>query len=222
MLPTTDGINQALAHHLAYLASSPHVCRKGRKLQEQDVNKVSSASPASVLLHVKLLCCIPHSCSRVTTHVPAMYGFHQEQHFYTLQLAKQKELKSTDSWVMTSPNEAGFVKLPNERILFTSPPRTHLQISTPNTYPGTEPFSAKSDAGVVYITNQRVRKAFRAWASTDDVVDSLPTFDLHPRAPILLRTHTQPPRYLRASTILWCQLLGRTLQASPRRWHPTQ
>jgi hypothetical protein len=161
VLPTTDGINQALAHHLAYLASSPHVCRKGRKLQEQDVNKVSSASPASVLLHVKLLCCIPHSCSRVTTHVPAMYGFHQEQHFYTLQLAKQKELKSTDSWVMTSPNEAGFVKLPNERILFTSPPRTHLQISTPNTYPGTEPFSAKSDAGVVYITNQRVRKAFR-------------------------------------------------------------
>lgn len=57
---------------------------------------------------------------------------------------------------MTSPNEAGFVKLPNERILFTSPPRTHLQISTPNTYPGTEPFSAKSDAGVVYITNQRI------------------------------------------------------------------
>jgi len=34
VLPTTDGINQALAHHLAYLASSPHVCRKGRKLQE--------------------------------------------------------------------------------------------------------------------------------------------------------------------------------------------
>jgi hypothetical protein len=58
VLPTTDGINQTLAHHLAYLASSPHVCRKGRKLQEQDVNKVSSAFPASVLLHVKLLCCI--------------------------------------------------------------------------------------------------------------------------------------------------------------------
>jgi len=60
------------------------------------------------------------------------------------------------NWVMTSPHEEGFVKLPNERILFTSPPRTSLQISTPNTYPGTEPFSAKSDAGVVYITNQRI------------------------------------------------------------------
>lgn len=57
---------------------------------------------------------------------------------------------------MTSPNETGFVKLPNERILFTSPPRTSLQITTPNTYPGTEPFAAKSDAGVVYITNQRI------------------------------------------------------------------
>ena len=88
-----------------------------------------------------------------------MYAFHQEQHFYALQLAQQKGLKSTDSWVMTSPNEQGFVKLPNERILFTSPPRTSLQISSPNTYPGTEPFAAKSDAGVVYITNQRVSMA---------------------------------------------------------------
>jgi len=57
---------------------------------------------------------------------------------------------------MTSPHEEGFVKLPNERILFTSPPRTSLQISTPNKYPGTEPFSAKSDAGVVFVTNQRI------------------------------------------------------------------
>lgn len=57
---------------------------------------------------------------------------------------------------MTSPNEAGFVKLPNERILFTSPPRTSIQISTPDQSPGHEPFSAKSDAGVAYITNQRI------------------------------------------------------------------
>lgn len=59
------------------------------------------------------------------------------------------------SWVMTSPNEA-FVKLPNERILYTSPPRTSLEISTPNSFPGAQPFAAKSDGGVVYITNQRV------------------------------------------------------------------
>ncbi|KIN04327.1 hypothetical protein OIDMADRAFT_143756 [Oidiodendron maius Zn] len=60
------------------------------------------------------------------------------------------------NWVMTSPGDSGFIKLPNERTLFTSPPRTSLQISTPNTFPGAQPFSGKSDAGVVYITNQRL------------------------------------------------------------------
>ncbi len=59
---------------------------------------------------------------------------------------------------MVSPTEAeGFVKLPNERILYKSPPRTSLSISTPNSLPGTQPWSAMSEAGVVYITNQRVR-----------------------------------------------------------------
>ncbi|CZS95975.1 uncharacterized protein RAG0_05453 [Rhynchosporium agropyri] len=86
-----------------------------------------------------------------------MYQFHQEQHSCALQLAQDNLLKhSRLSWVMTSPNEAGFVKLPNERILFTSPSRTSLQISTPNTFPGAQPFNVKSDAGVVYITNQRI------------------------------------------------------------------
>jgi len=60
------------------------------------------------------------------------------------------------NWVMTSPNESGFIKLPNERILFTSPPRTSLQISTPNTFPAAQPFKINSDSGVVYITNQRI------------------------------------------------------------------
>jgi len=57
---------------------------------------------------------------------------------------------------MTSPGGDGFVKLPNERILFTSPSRTSLQISTPNTFPGAQPFTCKSDSGVVYVTNQRI------------------------------------------------------------------
>lgn len=57
---------------------------------------------------------------------------------------------------MTSPGGEGFVKLPNERILYTSPQRTSLQISTPNPFPGSQPFAAKSDAGIVYVTNQRI------------------------------------------------------------------
>ncbi|CAL3969176.1 hypothetical protein PZA11_006207 [Diplocarpon coronariae] len=86
-----------------------------------------------------------------------MYQFHQEQHCYALQLVRDNVLKQTRrSWVMTTPNEAGFVKLPNERILYTSPPRTSLQLSTPNNFPGAQPFSAKSDAGIVYLTNQRI------------------------------------------------------------------
>ncbi len=87
-----------------------------------------------------------------------MYQFHQEQHVYALQLAQEAVLKSSrrPSWVMTAANEKGFVKLPNEHILFTSPPRTSLEITTPNQFPGTSPLSIKSDSGVVYITNQRV------------------------------------------------------------------
>jgi hypothetical protein len=89
-----------------------------------------------------------------------MYQFHQEQHSSSLLLAQETMLKAAraraKSWVMTSHTAEGFVKLPNERILYTSPPRTSLQLSTPNIYPSTQPFTAKSDAGIVYITNQRI------------------------------------------------------------------
>jgi hypothetical protein len=85
----------------------------------------------------------------------AMYQFHQELHSFSLH-SREARLTPSKSWVMTSPGDGGFIKLPNERTLFTSPPRTSLQISTPNTFPGAQPFSVKSEAGVVYITNQRL------------------------------------------------------------------
>ena len=84
-----------------------------------------------------------------------MYQFHQELHSFSLH-STGAGLTRAKSWVMTSPGDGGFIKLPNERTLFTSPPRTSLQISTPNTFPGAQPFSVKSEAGVVYITNQRL------------------------------------------------------------------
>ena len=85
-----------------------------------------------------------------------MYQFHNEQFFYSMKLAERTRLNNeSKSWVMTAPGQEGFVKLPNERTLYTSPPRTSLEISSPKTS-GAEPFSAKSDAGLVYITNQRV------------------------------------------------------------------
>lgn len=84
-----------------------------------------------------------------------MYQFHQELHSSSLH-SREAILTRETSWVMTSPGDGGFIKLPNERTLFTSPPRTSLQISTPNPFPGAEPLSVKSDAGIVYITNQRL------------------------------------------------------------------
>lgn len=100
---------------------------------------------------------------------PTMYQFHQEQHSNTLRLELEK-LKPANSWVMTAPGGHGFVKLPNERILYTSPSRTSLQISTPNTFPAAQPFSSKSDSGVVYITNQRVRTFFLPKESHTDLL----------------------------------------------------
>ncbi|OBT71245.1 hypothetical protein VF21_09471 [Pseudogymnoascus sp. 05NY08] len=62
------------------------------------------------------------------------------------------------SWVMVSPQSSEpFVKLPNERILYRSPIRTSLTLSSPpNTHSSTQPWSVSSDGGVAYITNQRI------------------------------------------------------------------
>lgn len=61
--------------------------------------------------------------------------------------------------MIDSAREA-FVKLPNEQILFKSSPRTSFELSNNNMgnhYPASQPFTLKSDGGVVYVTNQRVR-----------------------------------------------------------------
>lgn len=50
----------------------------------------------------------------------------------------------------------GFVRLPGERILFTSPPRTTLELSSPNSYPGKEPLSIHCSNGRAYLTTQRL------------------------------------------------------------------
>lgn len=50
----------------------------------------------------------------------------------------------------------GFTRLPGERILYTSPPRTTLALQTLNKYPGKEPLSINSSAGCVHLTNQRI------------------------------------------------------------------
>lgn len=59
------------------------------------------------------------------------------------------------SWVMIDPKQ-GFVRLPGEKHIFSSPPRTGFSIATPRAYPGNNPLSIQSNAGIVYLTNQRV------------------------------------------------------------------
>lgn len=59
------------------------------------------------------------------------------------------------NWVMLDPTQ-GFVRLPGEKPVFKSSPRTSLALTTPKNYPGTNPVNITSNAGVAYLTNQRL------------------------------------------------------------------
>ncbi|KAK4554689.1 hypothetical protein LTR86_008191 [Recurvomyces mirabilis] len=63
------------------------------------------------------------------------------------------------NWVMLSPSATPpFTPLPNETILFTSPPRTGLNITTPGHYPAKQqkPYSLAHASGILYLTNRRI------------------------------------------------------------------
>lgn len=59
------------------------------------------------------------------------------------------------NWVMLHDQE-GFVRLPNERIVYSSPPRTSLALTPPSGYKGPEALSIQSSAGCIHLTNQRI------------------------------------------------------------------
>lgn len=67
---------------------------------------------------------------------------------------------SMNSWVMLHENEA-FIRLPNERLIYTSPPRTSFSLQPPSGYSGRESLSLQSNSGLVYLTNQRVSSSLR-------------------------------------------------------------
>ncbi|RJE25299.1 hypothetical protein PHISCL_02388 [Aspergillus sclerotialis] len=50
----------------------------------------------------------------------------------------------------------GFVRLPNEQLIYTSPPRTTLSLQPFRSYTGNEPLSVQSSSGNIYLTNQRI------------------------------------------------------------------
>lgn len=90
---------------------------------------------------------------------PNMSSF--EGSLWSAKLAEVQALTCAhDSWVMAAQNGEAFVKLPNERIEFTSNPRVYLQISPPASIANVAPYSVKSDSGMAYVTNQRVCAMF--------------------------------------------------------------
>lgn len=81
------------------------------------------------------------------------------------------------NWVMLD-SALGFVRLPSEKPVFKSSPRTSLAITTPKNYPGTNPLNINSSGGVAYLTNQRI-----VYLPTRPTVDfqsfSAPLLNLH-------------------------------------------
>lgn len=59
------------------------------------------------------------------------------------------------NWVMLSSKD-GFVRLPSEHIIYTSPPRTALSLKPPSSWQGKESFAISSSSGRLYLTNQRI------------------------------------------------------------------
>ena len=50
----------------------------------------------------------------------------------------------------------GFVRLPHEHLIYTSPPRTCLSLKPLDSYKGKDAVSFQSDSGRIYLTNHRV------------------------------------------------------------------
>ncbi|PWY87598.1 ubiquinol-cytochrome c reductase complex 17 kd protein [Aspergillus heteromorphus CBS 117.55] len=75
-------------------------------------------------------------------------------------------------------SQDGFVRLPNEQLIITSPPRTSLSLQPLGSNASKEKFSVQSGTGQIYLTNQRIV-----------YVPSQPTKDLQSFSAPLLHVH---------------------------------
>ena len=89
-----------------------------------------------------------------------------------------RAIDNTCSWVMLDQQQ-GFVRLPGEQPVWKSPARTSLAITTPRSYPGNNPVALNSNAGTVYLTNQRVSLGHGARSGSKCLARSF-TSHLHP------------------------------------------
>jgi hypothetical protein len=138
-------------------------------------------------------------------------------------------LRSPNSWVMLHDTD-GFVRLPNERIIYTSPPRTSISLQPINSSAASERFSRASSIGRVHLTNQRVRlvsfPACFALVKLSErkltllLLDRLPTRRVNRTVPVLLRTSFKYIRHPRIRSFLRTQYMDGPSAASSRRWYP--
>lgn len=80
------------------------------------------------------------------------------QHFPSIIQFQATPYSMSINWVMLHNHHEGFVLLPNERVIYTSPPRIGLSLQPFASSTGKDPFSIQSSAGCVYLTNQRVSR----------------------------------------------------------------
>ncbi|KAE8144646.1 hypothetical protein BDV25DRAFT_145411 [Aspergillus avenaceus] len=83
------------------------------------------------------------------------------------------------NWVMLHEHE-GFVRLPQESLIYTSPPRTRLSLQPLSSYKGKDKdsLSIQSASGRIYLTNQRV-VYIPAQPSTEFQSFSAPLLHIH-------------------------------------------
>ena len=121
---------------------------------------------------------------------------------------------ASNSWVMLSDTD-GFVPLPGEHVIYTSPPRTSLSIQTPShLYPGSQPLSISSAAGCIHLTNQRVSSDpsspfGKHPPNADASIGALFTDVTDASSDLFLRSYTEPSRHPRQCPFLRTQRLER-------------
>lgn len=109
-------------------------------------------------------------------------------------------------------NKDGFVRLPKEHIIYTSPPRTALALKPPASWQEKETFSVSSSSGCLYLTNQRVRHPRSGGQENNDSLTIVASFQdclsAHPAYCELAIIHSaafKPSRQPRLGSFLWSE-----------------
>lgn len=133
------------------------------------------------------------------------------------------KLTVVSSWVMLHDQD-GFVRLPNEQLLYKSPPRTAFSLQPFRSPSASDSISVSSSGGNIYLTNQRVGGLFffssiigslTQWAQ-----GCLPSQPKNSRIPILLGPAHKCPRLSCLCSFLWAECLDGSCSTRLGWWYP--